>query len=194
MQVRYLTAGCTRLDQGAAFLCGDARGDSIALPFTASQGFLLHLQSQWLGSSASLSAGAHTQEANSCLDFAVPILDQVLKVLVFLEYLALDQINRLKSNSPFPGQTFWYYRCGLWRGCCFWHLSNSKEFAFSAHVPKSLNRTKEMWDFLFYAVMSTCHIICYLLGSKLLKLRGIITYYFRTSLWWYLLQPVSRMA
>lgn len=47
------------------------------------------------------------------------------------------------------------------RVCCFGHFSNSGKFAFRTQVPRSWLAPKKNVRFLFYAVMSACHIILY---------------------------------
>lgn len=49
--------------------------------------------------------------------------------------------------------------------CWCWHFSSFGEFTNSAQVPKSLNRTKEMWVFFFWGGV-VCLFVCFLDQSK----------------------------
>lgn len=124
----------------------------------------------------SWSQGCRTTEASSCLDSRNPVLQvQALKALGFLGVFGIRSSGQIEDPQllswpdllvlwvwPLEGMLFLEFLqlWGLWPRC-----ASSKVFEqYQRHV-----------RFLFYAVMSACHIMLYLLGSKMWKLEEKIT-------------------
>lgn len=120
--------------------------------------------------------GSQADESSSCLDSTNPVLQmQALNAFSFLGVFGIESGEQVEVQQLLPWPDFLVLWVWLLEGVLLLAFLQLWRVCLQCAGSRVFEQHQRNERFLFYAVMSTCHIMLYLLGSKMWKLEGKIT-------------------